>query len=318
MVAGHPSQRLWWRASGGPGVILVFGGNGQLGQELMRAAAARAIAMRTLSRADADISDSAAVKAALAQGKPDLVVNAAAYTKVDLAETNIEDARRDNEVGAAVLAGACAVAGVPMVHVSTDYVFDGTKAGAYSEGDPVCPVNVYGRSKAAGEDAVRHILKRHVIVRTAWLYSEFGQNFLKTILRLAVARDELRIVADQQGSPTSARELAEAILNIAPVLLRGEDIWGTYHYTAAGVTTWYGFASRIVAVQAPITGRNPRLVPIQTAEYPTAAKRPANSQLDCRLFARVFGLSPRLWTEAVDATTRTLAASLPQLASHVA
>lgn len=166
-------------------MILVFGGNGQLAQELMRAAASRAISMRTLARADTDITDSAAVAAALSQGKPDLVVNAAAYTKVDLAETNVEEARRDNEVGAAALAGACAVAGVPMVHVSTNYVFDGTKAGAYREGDPVYPVNVYGRTKAAGEDAVRHILKRHVIVRTAWLYSEFGHNVLKTILRLA-------------------------------------------------------------------------------------------------------------------------------------
>jgi len=288
-------------------VILVFGGNGQLGQELMRAAASRAISMRTLSRADADVTDSAAVKAALSQCKPDLVVNAAAYTKVDLAETNVEDARRDNEVGPAILAGACAVAGVPVVHVSTDYVFDGTTAGAYLESDPICPINVYGRTKAAGEDAVRHMLKRHVIVRTAWLYSEFGHNFLKTILRLAATRDELRIVADQHGSPTSAREVAEAILLIAPVLLRDEDIWGTYHLTAAGVTTWYGFASRIVAVQAPITGRNPPLAPVQTAEYPTAAKRPANSRLDCRLFAQIFGFTPRHWTEGVDATTRTLA-----------
>ncbi|MGO9846075.1 MAG: dTDP-4-dehydrorhamnose reductase [Methylocella sp.] len=299
-------------------MILVFGGNGQLGQELMRAAASRAISMRTLSRTDADIADSAAVTTALSLCKPDLVVNAAAYTKVDLAESNVEDARRDNEIGPAVLANACASAGVPMVHISTDYVFDGTKVGAYLESDPLCPINVYGRTKAAGDDAVRHILKRHVIVRTAWLYSEFGHNFLKTILRLAATRDELRIVSDQRGSPTSTREVAEAILLIAPVLLRDEDIWGTYHFTAGGVTTWYGFGSRVVAIQAPITGHNPRVVPIQTTEYPTAAKRPANSQLDCQLFVRVFGFSPRHWNEGVDVTTRTLAASSQELASHVA
>jgi dTDP-4-dehydrorhamnose reductase len=299
-------------------VILVFGGNGQLGRELMRAAASRAIAMRTLSRADADITDSAAVQAALSQCKPDLVVNAAAYTKVDLAETSVEDARRDNEVGPAVLAGACAMAGVPMVHVSTDYVFDGTKQGAYLESDPVCPINVYGRTKAAGEDAVRRVLKRHVIVRSAWVYSEFGHNFLKTVFRLAATREELRVVADQHGSPTSAREIADAILLIAPVLLQDKDIWGTYHFTAAGLTTWYGFACRVVSIQAPITGRNPRVAPIPTAEYPTAAKRPANSQLDCRLFTQVFGFTPRHWTEGVDAATRTLAASSQQLASHVA
>ncbi len=299
-------------------MILIFGGNGQLGQELMRAAPSQAISMRALSRTDADITDNAAVKAAFSQYKPDLVVNAAAYTKVDLAESNLEAARRDNEVGPAVLASACAVAGVPMMHVSTDYVFDGATAGAYRESDPVCPINVYGCTKAAGEDAVRQILKRHVIMRTAWLYSEFGHNFLKTMLRLAATRDELRIVADQRGSPTSAREVAGAILLIAPVLLRDESVWGTYHFTAGGVTTWYGFGSRVVAIQAPITGRNPRVVPIQTAEYPTAAKRPANSQLDCRLFAQVFGFSPRHWTEGVDATTRTLAASSLQPASHVA
>ncbi len=299
-------------------MILLFGGNGQLGQELMRAAAARAISMRTLSRADADISDSAAVTAALAHAKPDLVVNAAAYSKVDLAETNVEEARRDNEIGPAVLASACAVAGIPMVHISTDYVFDGTTTGAYRESDPVCPINVYGRTKAAGEDAVRHVLKRHVIMRAAWLYSEFGHNFLKTILRLATTRDELRIVADQRGSPTSAREVAEAILNIAPALLRDKPSWGTYHFAAGGVTSWYGFASRVVAVQAPISGHNPRVTPIQTAEYPTAAKRPGNSQLDCGLFAKVFGFSPHHWTEGVDATTRALAASSQHLGSHVA
>ncbi len=155
-------------------------------------------------------------------------------------------------------------------------------------------------------------------MRTAWLYSEFGHNFLKTILRLAATRDELRIVVDQHGSPTSAREVAEAILNIAPALLQDREIWGTYHFTAGGVTTWYGFASRVVAIQAPMTGRSPRVVPIQTAEYPTMAKRPANSHLDCRLFVQVFGFTPRHWTEGVDATTRTLAAASKPLASHVA
>ena len=191
-----------------------------------------------------------------------------------------------------MLAGACADAHLPMVHVSTDYVFDGSKEGAYLETDPVCPISVYGRTKAAGEQAVRSTLKRHVILRTAWVYSEFGHNFLKTILRLAATRDELRIVADQRGAPTSAREIAEAILRIAPRACCGRgDVSGTYHFTADGVTTWHGFASRVVAIQAPLTGRNPRVTPIKTADYPTAARRPANSQLDCRLFAKVFGFS---------------------------
>ena len=299
-------------------MIVVFGGNGQLGRELSRAAVSRALPLRALTHAEADIADAAAVAAALAGWKPDLAVNAAAYTKVDLAEANVEDARRDNEIGPAVLAGACAAAGVPLVHVSTDYVFDGSKEGAYLESDPVSPISAYGRSKAAGEDAVRRTLKRHVILRTAWVYSEFGHNFLKTILRLADTRDELRIVADQHGSPTSARAIAEAILHIAPAFVHDHTLAGTYHFTADGVTTWHGFASRVVAIAAPITGRHPRLIAIKTADYPTAAKRPANSCLDCRLFIQKFGFSRRYWTEGVDATTRTLAGSAQPAESHVA
>jgi dTDP-4-dehydrorhamnose reductase len=299
-------------------VILVFGGNGQLGQELTRLATARGIPMHALSHAEADIADDGAVAASLARWKPDLVVNAAAYTKVDLAETNTEDARSGNETGPEVLAGACAAAGIPMVHVSTDYVFDGSKADPYRESDPVRPISVYGHSKAAGEDAVRRNLKHHVILRTAWVYSEFGQNFLKTMLRLAETRDELRVVADQHGSPTSAQEIAEAILHIAPALLRDQTLSGTYHFTSDGFTTWHGFASRVVEIAAPITGRNPRVIPITTAEYPTAAKRPANSRLDCRLFVETFGFAPRHWTVSVDATTRALVAAAKRMPSHVA
>jgi dTDP-4-dehydrorhamnose reductase len=299
-------------------VILVFGGNGQLGQELTRLAAARGIAMHALAHGEADIADSGAVATALAHWKPELLVNAAAYTKVDLAETNVEEARKGNEIGPAVLAGACAAAGIPMVHVSTDYVFDGSKPDPYVETDPVCPISTYGRSKVAGEEAVRGTLKHHVILRTAWVYSEFGNNFLKTMLRLAETRDELRIVADQRGSPTSAREIAEAILHLVPLLLRDQKLSGTYHFTAEGFTTWHGFASRVVETAAPITGRNPRVTPIQTADYPTPAKRPANSRLDCRLFVQTFSFSPRHWTESVDATTRALVAAAKRVPSHVA
>jgi dTDP-4-dehydrorhamnose reductase len=299
-------------------VILVFGANGQLGQELTRLAADRGTPMHALAHADADIADDGAVAGALARWKPELLVNAAAYTKVDLAETNADEARKGNEIGPGVLAGACAAAGIPMVHVSTDYVFDGSKPDPYRETDPVCPISAYGRSKVAGEEAVRGKLKHHVILRTAWVYSEFGHNFLKTILRLAETRDELRIVADQHGSPTSAREIAEAILHLAPLLLRDQKLSGTYHFTADGFTTWHGFARRVVEIVAPMTGRSPRVIPIQTADYPTPAKRPANSRLDCGLFVRTFGFTPRYWTESVDATTRTLAASAQRVPSRVA
>ena len=290
-------------------MILVFGGNGQLGQELTRASGQRGIPLAALSHAQADITDANAVRGAIATHRPSLVVNAAGYTKVDLAETEAEAARQGNEVGPATIGAACAAAAVPLVHISTDYVFDGLKPDAYVEGDPIAPANSYGRSKAGGERAVRAATDRHLILRTSWIYGEFGNNFLKTMLRLAATRDELRVVADQRGCPTSTRDLADAILRIAPRLAANDDVWGTYHYAGSGVTTWHGFASRIVAAQAPITGRTPRVTAITTFEFPTPARRPANSELDCHLFERVFGFHGRPWTEETDAIASIVAQS---------
>jgi dTDP-4-dehydrorhamnose reductase len=245
-------------------------------------------------------------------------VNAAAYTKVDLAETEVEAARQGNEIGPSRLGEACGAAAIPLVHLSTDYVFDGTKPTAYVETDPVAPAGSYARSKEAGERAVRRTAPRHVILRTSWLYGEFGHNFLKTVLRLAAAHDELRIVADQRGCPTSTLDLAEAILSIAPRLIAGDAVWGTYHFAGSGVTTWHGFASRIVAAQAPFTGRSPRVTPITTAEYPLPARRPANSELDCSLFAHAFGIRARPWTEESDRITRVLVSAPVGTTQHVA
>ena len=290
-------------------MILVFG-NGQLGQELTRASAARAMPLVALSHAQADITDSAAVRDALKRHGPLLVVNAAGYTKVDLAETETDLARQANEVGPAIVGAACAAAGVPLIHLSTDYVFDGNKPTPYVEGDPIAPINSYGRSKAGGERAVRENTPLHVILRTSWVYGEFGQNFLKTMLRLATTRDELRVVADQRGCPTATPDLADAILKITPQLLGGDKIWGTYHFAGSGATTWHGFAARIVAAQAPLTGRTPPVIPITTAEFPTPARRPANSVLDCNLFHRVFGFRGRPWTEQADAITRAVASAM--------
>ena len=299
-------------------MILVFGGNGQLGQELTRAGTARVLPLIALPRSEADISDATAVRDAIAQHRPSLVVNAASYTKVDLAEKEVEAARQGNEVGPAVLGAACASAGIPLVHVSTDYVFDGTKSGPYVEDDPIAPINRYGASKAGGERAVRETTPRHVILRSSWIYGEFGANFLKTMLTLAAERDELRVVADQRGCPTSTGDLANAILTIAPRLAGGDAVWGTYHYAGDGVTTWHGFASRIVAAQAPLTGKSPRVIPITTAEFPTPARRPANSELDCSRFARVFGFGGRPWTEETDIIVRALVAAKSEKHSNVA
>jgi dTDP-4-dehydrorhamnose reductase len=287
-------------------VILVFGGNGQLGRELARMARERRIPFCALPRAQADISDAQAVAEAFAAHSPTVVVNAAAYTKVDLAEREPEAAMLGNAKGPQVLAQACARSGIPLVHVSTDYVFDGAKTAPYVEDDPIAPISAYGRSKAAGEAAVRATAPCHLILRTAWVYSEFGSNFLKTMLRLARERDELRVVADQHGSPTSTRDLANAILTAAPRLLNDPDLAGTYHFTGAGITSWHGFGERIVAAQAPFTGRNPKVVPISTEEFPAPARRPKNSALDCTHFTRSFGVAPRPWQDETDAVVRAL------------
>jgi dTDP-4-dehydrorhamnose reductase len=300
-------------------MIVVFGGNGQLGHELARTAAATGTRLAALARSTVDIADADAVARTLEEFRPGLVVNAAAYTKVDLAERDIEAAERSNRLGARVLARACAETGIPLVHMSTDYVFDGRKSAAYVEDDPIAPLGVYARTKAAGEEEVRQALGRHVILRTSWVYGEFGTNFLKTVLRLAQQRDELRIVADQRGCPSSTRELAAAILRVAPRLIAGEPVWGTYHFAGSGETTWHGFATHVVAAQAPLTGRRPAILPITTADYPTPARRPANSVLDCSRFASVFGFRARWWTdEAEEITISVVRTQQGSTVEHVA
>jgi dTDP-4-dehydrorhamnose reductase len=301
-------------------VIVVFGGNGQLGQELARAGAGRGAALTAIGRDQADITDASAVAAAVTAYRPTLVVNAAAYTKVDLAETETAGAAAANSEGPAVLARACAGAGIPLLHVSTDYVFDGRTARPYLETDVVNPLNAYGRSKAAGEAAIKDVLPRHIILRTAWIYGEFGHNFLKTIVRLAADRKELRVVADQFGTPTSTRDLATTILRIAPRVAGADDagLWGTYHFTASGATTWHEFATAIVAAQAPLTGRAPKVTAITTAEYPTPAVRPANAVLDCGKFGRVFGFRGRPWADEAADVTRAVINAQQKKAAHVA
>jgi dTDP-4-dehydrorhamnose reductase len=291
-------------------MILVFGGGGQLGQELQRDARMQDVALHALDRSQTDIADAAAVEQAVAEFKPQLCVNAAAYTKVDQAETEVEPARRANEIGPGVIAAACAKAEVPLVHISTDYVFDGKKVGPYVETDPIAPIGQYARTKAAGEEAVRRNWPRHVILRTAWVYGEFGSNFLKTMVRLAQQRDEIRVVADQHGCPTSTRDLARAILQSAKVLTAGDPVWGTYHFVGAGETTWHGFAERIFAAQSRYTGRHTKAVPITTTEYPTAAVRPANSVLDSTRFTTTFGIQARPWMDEADAITAAVVKSL--------
>jgi dTDP-4-dehydrorhamnose reductase len=287
-------------------LILITGSGGQLGRELLAVAGAAGTAMVGVTHADLDIADRGAVGDVLARIAPAVVINAAAYNAVDRAESEVDAAMRTNAAGPGVLARACAAAGVPLVHVSTDYVFDGTKSGAYVEEDPVCPASAYGRSKAAGEEAVREACPAHLIVRTAWLFGAYGSNFLKTMLRLAAERDRLDVVADQRGSPTSTFDLARALLVAARAVQRGHRAWGTYHFAGSGETSRHGFATRIVEAQRPFTGRHPTVVAVSTTDYPTPAVRPKNSVLDSSKFAATFGFRAADWRDAIDRTVAEL------------
>ena len=283
------------------GPLLVFGAGGQVGRELMALAQARGANAVGLTRADVDIRDAAAVEAAVARAAPRLVVNCAAYTAVDKAESEADLAAAVNCDAAAAIARAAARHGLPVVHLSTDYVFDGSKVGAYTEDDPIAPLGVYGRTKAEGEAAVREANLRHVIVRTAWVYGRFGNNFLKTMLRLAAERDRLRVVADQHGSPTATIDIAEAILAADAALAAGMmETAGTFHFAGTGATSWHGFAEAIVAAQGKTTDKWPPVDAIGTADYPTPAARPANSELDSTRFAETFGYRAAGWRERTD------------------
>lgn len=288
------------------GPILVFGASGQLGREVLALAGARDIEATGCNRARADVTDFASVKAAILAVKPRLVLNAAAYTAVDRAESEPEAAYAANAVGAETIARAAALQQTPVIQISTDYVFDGTKRGAYVETDPIAPLGVYGQTKAAGDAMVRQANPRHFILRTAWVYGPFGANFLKTVLRLSRERAELRIVADQHGCPTATHDLAEAVFAIDRALARGIGAAGTYHFAGDGATTWHEFASAIIEAQAQATGRRPKVSAIATADYPTPARRPANSELDSSLFASVFGYRARDWQTRARETVEML------------
>ena len=284
--------------------ILLSGAGGQVGYELSRLAAERKCALIGLTRQQLDIGDAEAVERIVTQFQPALVINAAAYTAVDKAEQDIEAARRANRQGPANLAATCQAHHIPLIHLSTDYVFDGNKTGAYNEEDPVAPTGVYGRSKWEGEEAVRARLAQHLIIRVSWVFGPHGNNFVKTMLRLAAERDELRVVADQHGCPTSATHIARALLILAGKIRQGVDItWGTYHFCGMPETTWHGFAETIIkeAVKLNLLDHAIPVHPITTSDYPTPARRPQNSVLDCRKIMKTFDLKLPSWQEGLTA-----------------
>jgi dTDP-4-dehydrorhamnose reductase len=286
--------------------LLVLGAGGQVGHELCRLAWPAGYRVAGFDRAGLDITEREAVAAAVARERPDIVVNAAAYTAVDRAESEPAAAWAGNCTGPANIAAACAEAGIPLIHLSTDYVFDGTKRSPYREDDPVAPLGVYGQSKEAGDRAVREALPEHVILRTAWVYGAHGHNFVKTMLRVAAERPVLRVVADQTGSPTCAADIAAAIAAVVRQLASGNQGWGTYHFAGGGAVSWHGFAETIFEFAAPWRGPPPRVEPITTADYPTPARRPANSVLDCTKINETFGIAPRPWREALTDVIREI------------
>ncbi len=279
--------------------IVVTGGPGQLVLSLLERGAARDVEIIAVGPPELDLSapDDERVFAALAAAHPDVIVNAAAHTAVDKAESERELAFAINADGAGAVARAAARLGVPLVHVSTDYVFSGDKPEPYTEGDAPAPTGVYGASKLAGEQAVLASGADAAILRTAWVYSPFGANFIKTMLRLAETRDELGVVADQRGNPTSALDLADAVLTVAGNLKSGAapELRGVFHATGSGEASWADFAEAIFAAAAAQGGRSARVKRITTAEYPTPARRPANSRLDCSRLAQCHGVRLPDW-----------------------
>jgi dTDP-4-dehydrorhamnose reductase len=286
--------------------IAVTGKAGQVVTSLIeRAVACDVIA---LGRPELDLADIASIEPAIRAARPDVVVSAAAYTAVDRAEGEADLAFAINAAGAGEVARVAHEMMIPVIHISTDYVFDGSKAEPYTETDPVAPLGVYGQSKLAGERAVMAAHPGAVILRTAWVYSPFGANFVKTMLRLAETREELGVVADQIGNPTSALDIADGVIAVAQALVEhpGQTTRGVFHMTAQGQGVWADLAEAVFATSAAHGGPSARVKRIATTDYPTPAARPANSRLDCSALAAAYGVRLPDWRISVADTVARL------------
>lgn len=282
--------------------IVVTGSNGQLGRKVaeLLSGSSQLIA---LSRTELDITDNTQINDVLGELQPDIIINAAAYTAVDKAEQESDKANSLNHLAPSYLAKFAEKSGAVLIHVSTDYVFDGSQSLPYTENDTTGPINVYGHSKLLGEQAVSSLCKKHIIIRTAWVFSEHGSNFVKTMLRLAQNKSELSIVADQHGGPTYAGDLAIAIRKVVEKISSESEIsWGVYHYCGVPYVSWFDFAHSIFshAVDANLIERAPALNAISSESYPTPAKRPKYSKLDCRKIEDEFGVVLSDWQAALS------------------
>jgi len=283
--------------------LLIAGWQGQVARALVEAApACPEVRACAVGRAALDICEARSIERALSDINPTLVINSAAYTAVDEAETEVERAYALNRDGARLLAEASARRNIPIIHLSTDYVYGGHKRDAYVEDDPTDPVTVYGQSKLEGEEAVRAANPKHVILRTAWVFSPSGRNFVKTMLSRAAENERISVVNDQHGSPTYAPHLVDAILDLARKLSAakdGEVPWGVYHAAGAGTATWCEMAQEVFRCSARLGGPTAVVDPIASTDYPTPAQRPANSRLDCSKLNRAFGITLPSWQAGV-------------------
>ena len=288
--------------------ILVCGGQGQVAHALAESHLPDDVSLIARGRPDLDLLDAASIRQSLTDIQPDLVVNAAAYTAVDQAETEIEAAQALNAAAPGELARQTAALGVPLIHLSTDYVLDGSKNDPCTEKDPVNPLGFYGCTKCEGEIAVIEANPNSIVMRTAWVYSPFGKNFCKTMLRVSEQRDELGVVMDQVGNPSSAHDIANAIIGVSKTIMveRQPVQHGIYHLYGTGEASWANFASAIFEHSASIGGPTAKVKRITSAEFPTPVKRPSNSRLDCRKLEQSCGIAMPLWRESMRACVNRL------------
>lgn len=286
--------------------ILIVGSGGQVGQALSSAQNSHQII--ALSHRDLNLNDHKEVFKSVEKYNPDVLINAAAYTNVDKAEEEIDKAFAINRDAVQNLALVCSNFSIPLFHISTDYVFNGDKESSYTEEDAVCPINVYGQSKTEGEKAIRDNLDQYIILRTSWVFSATGNNFVKTMLKLGLDHNRLSIVNDQKGCPTSARSIAEVLLRLVEKYLKGHEMtWGTYHYVNKPATTWFDFAQKIFDISKSYNrSPKPLLLPISTSDYPTAAKRPKNSEMDCNKIKKSFNIKQSDWNNELKMVIKTL------------
>ena len=294
--------------------VAITGQNGQVARALAEIGAERGVEVVRLGRPALDLARPQTILPALFEARSDIVVNAAAYTAVDKAESEPELAQAINAEGAGAVATAARELGIPVIQISTDYVFDGSRTRPYREDDPTGPLGVYGRSKLAGEEAVARENPHHVILRTAWVYAPFGSNFVRTMLRLAATRPEVGVVADQHGCPTSALDIATTILGVAERLLAepgpSSDLTGTFHMAAQGEAVWADVAEAVFQTSAASAGPAAIVRRIATADYPTPARRPANSRLDCSKLASTYGIVLPPWRHSLDRCVARLVAEM--------